>query len=64
MRMDTKTNYGGVRNNYAGTVNDALTCLNYMRARYQNSARGQLPRLALIDTYRSLRTTNSKSEGD
>jgi RHS repeat-associated protein len=41
MRVDTKTNYGGVRNKYAGTVYDALSGLNYMQARYQNSARGQ-----------------------
>ena len=41
IRMDTKTNYGGVRNKYAGTVYDALSGLNYMQARYQNSGRGQ-----------------------
>src|SRR5262249_27916320 len=41
IRIDTKTNYGGVRNKYAGTVNDALSGLNYMQARYQNSSRGQ-----------------------
>jgi RHS repeat-associated protein len=40
-RVDTKTNYGGVRNKYAGTVYDALSGLNYMQARYQNSSRGQ-----------------------
>jgi RHS repeat-associated protein len=40
-RIDTKTNYGGVRNKYAGTVYDALSGLNYMQARYQNSSRGQ-----------------------
>jgi RHS repeat-associated protein len=41
IRLDTKTNYGGVRNKYAGTANDALSGLNYMQARYQNSSRGQ-----------------------
>jgi RHS repeat-associated protein len=41
LRADTKTNYGGVRNKYAGTVYDALSNLNYMQARYQNSSRGQ-----------------------
>jgi RHS repeat-associated protein len=30
-----------VRNKYAGTVYDALSGLNYMQARYQNSSRGQ-----------------------
>jgi RHS repeat-associated protein len=40
-RIDSKTNYGGVRNKYAGTVYDALSGLNYMLARYQNSSRGQ-----------------------
>jgi RHS repeat-associated protein len=40
-RIDTKTNYGGVRNKYAGTVYDALSGLNYMQARYQNPSRGQ-----------------------
>jgi RHS repeat-associated protein len=40
-RIDSKTNYGGVRNKYAGTVYDPLSRLNYMQARYQNSARGQ-----------------------
>jgi len=41
IRMDTKTNYGGVRNKYAGTIYDALSGLNYAQARYQNSGRGQ-----------------------
>ena len=41
IRIDTTTNYGGVRNKYAGTVNDTLSGLNYMQARYQNSSRGQ-----------------------
>jgi len=41
IRMDTKTNYSGVRNKYAGTVYDALSGLNYVQARYQNSSRGQ-----------------------
>jgi RHS repeat-associated protein len=41
IRVDTKTNYGGARNKYAGTVYDALTGLNHMQARYQNSSRGQ-----------------------
>jgi RHS repeat-associated protein len=41
VRIDTKTNYGGVRNKYAGTVYDPLSGLNYMQARYQNSSRGQ-----------------------
>ncbi len=40
-RMDTKTNYGGERNKYAGTVYDTLSGLNYMQARYENSSRGQ-----------------------
>jgi RHS repeat-associated protein len=41
LHLDSKTNYGGVRNKYAGTVYDALSGLNYMQARYQNSSRGQ-----------------------
>jgi RHS repeat-associated protein len=41
IRVDTKTNYGAVRNKYAGTIYDALSQLNYMQARYQNSSRGQ-----------------------
>ena len=41
LRIDAKTNYGGVRNKYAGTVYDALSGLNYMQARYYDSARGQ-----------------------
>jgi RHS repeat-associated protein len=40
-RIDTKTNYGGVRNKYAGTVYDVLSGLDYMQARYENSNRGQ-----------------------
>jgi len=39
--MDAKTNYGGVRNKYAGTIYDALSGLNCAQARYQNSSRGQ-----------------------
>jgi hypothetical protein len=38
-RIDSETNYGGVRNKYAGTVYDALSGLNYMQARYQQSRR-------------------------
>jgi RHS repeat-associated protein len=41
LRMDTKTNYGGVRNKYAGTIYDALSGLNYAQARYQDPSRGQ-----------------------
>jgi RHS repeat-associated protein len=41
LRIDTKTNYGGVRNKYAGTVYDALSGLNYMQERYQQPSRGQ-----------------------
>jgi hypothetical protein len=41
IRLDTKANYGGVRNKYAGTVYDALSGLNFMQARYHNSRRGQ-----------------------
>jgi RHS repeat-associated protein len=41
LRIDTKSNYGGVRNKYAGTIFDALSGLNYAQARYQNSNRGQ-----------------------
>jgi RHS repeat-associated protein len=41
LRIDTKTNYSGVRNKYAGTIYDTLSGLNYMQARYQNSSRGQ-----------------------
>jgi hypothetical protein len=33
-RVDSKTNYGGVRNKYAGTLYDTLSGLNYMQARY------------------------------
>jgi len=40
IRLDAKTNYGGIRNKYAG-CNDALMSLNYMQARYQNAGRGQ-----------------------
>jgi RHS repeat-associated protein len=41
VRIDTKTNYGGVRNKYAGTVYDPLSGLNYAQARYQSPGRGQ-----------------------
>jgi RHS repeat-associated protein len=41
LRIDAKSNYGGVRNKYAGTVYDPLSGLNYMQARYQNPNRGQ-----------------------
>jgi RHS repeat-associated protein len=41
LRENSKTNCGGVRNKYAGTVNDLLSGLNFMQARYQNSGRGQ-----------------------
>jgi RHS repeat-associated protein len=41
VRIDTKTNYGGVRNKYAGTISDSLSGLNYAQARYQNPTRGQ-----------------------
>jgi len=41
LRIDAKTNYGGVRNKYAGTVYDALSGLNYVQARYQDPQRGQ-----------------------
>jgi RHS repeat-associated protein len=41
IRVDTKTNYGGVRNKYAGTVYDALSGLSYMQERYQDPGRGQ-----------------------
>jgi RHS repeat-associated protein len=61
-RTDSKTNYGGVRNKYAGTVYDALSGLNYMQARYETPGRGQFTSedpsmLALGDTSRVKQVT-------
>ena len=42
IKFDTKANrYVGEKRKYADTEYDALSSLNYMQARYQNSSRGQ-----------------------